>query len=198
MQNEQPQPKGLTPFQNARAAASFLVLAAQVLAAPVEPILRRRFGRHYFGVPSAIALISLPLWCVFWPQEDPQPLLVFWALFIFMQLVARVEGMRMAARGEITHSRYNGTPRLARLLPRMPEEKIKGDVEPWLVVICGVLLLSVSLPLGTYLVAAGLSLGCVAGVMESVARARATQLYDAWLETADQGDRFRAMQRGRR
>lgn len=198
MQNEQPQPKGLTPIQDARAAASFLVLAAQVLAAPVEPILRRRFGRHYFGVPSAIALIALPLWCVFWPQEDPQPLLVFWVLFILMQLAARIEGVRMAVRGEITHSRYNGSPRIARLLPRMSEEKIKGNIEPWLVMVCGVMLLGVSLPLGSYLIAAGISLGCVAGVMESVSRARATQLHDAWLESQEQSARFRNMQRGRR
>lgn len=198
MADEQPRPKGLTPIQDARAAASFLVLAAQILAAPVEVFLRVRFGRHYFGIPSAVALIVVPMWSIFWPDEDPGPLLIFWGLFILMQLRARVEGIRMSNRGEITHSRYNGYPRLARLFPRMAEEKIKGNIEPWLVMWAGVLMLGLSLPLGSYLVAAGFSLGCVAGLMESVARARARQLHDAWLEQQDQAERFRSMQRGRR
>ena len=194
MQQDQQQPKGWTPIQDAQNAASFLMLAAQALAAPVEPILRTRFGRCYFGVPAFIGFLAVPMWMLFWPTEDPGPLLTFWAVYIAMQLRARIECVWMAAKGDIVHSRYNGRPRLARLFRRMPEHRIKSAVEPWLVIFTGMLMLGVSKPLGSYLLASGFSLMLVASVIEHVERSRALTMHDAWQEQQDQAARFRELQ----
>lgn len=159
--------------------------------------MRTHFGRHYFGVPSAIVLIGLPMWSLLWPEHDPAALLVFWLLFIVMQLRARIESMVMIARGDIVHTRYNGHPRLARLLKRVPQEKIKSHIEPLIAIVLGVALLELSPPLGSYLIAAGCALAAVGQVIESVSRARALQLHDVWLEQRDAADAFRRFQQGR-
>lgn len=198
MPGEQPEPRGWTPIQDARFAATVLMLAAQVLAVPVEVFLRVRFGRHYFGVPSAIALLAIPMWYLFWPGEDPDPLMAFWLLFIVMQLRARIESIAMIARGDVRHTRFNGEPRLARVFKKMPQEKIKANIEPLVVIGVGAALLEYSPPLGSYLIAAGCSLTVVAGVIEKLNTARALQLHDAWLEKQHEAKRFREFMGGRR
>lgn len=198
MRRDEPEPKGWTPVQDAQNAASLLVLLAQALAAPVEPILRSRFGSRYFGLPSLLGFLAVPMWMLAWPGEDPGPLLTFWALAIAMQLVARVQAFRMMVRGDIVHSRFNGYPRLARVLKRTPQHRINAAVEPWLVMGVGVLLLAVSEPLGSFLMASGASLAIVAGVIEAAQRRRALSMHDAWLEQQELAERFREITDWRR
>jgi hypothetical protein len=124
--------------------------------------------------------------------------MMFWLLFILMQVRARIEGIAMIARGDIRHTRFNGEPRLARLFKKTPQEKIKSHVEPSLVIVIGIVLLGYSPPLGSYLIAAGCSLAMVAGVIERLSTARTLQLHDAWLEQQDQAERFREFLQGRR
>jgi hypothetical protein len=189
---DQPDPnKGWTPIQDAQNAASLFVLAAQVMAAPVEVFLRKRFGRRYHGVPAFLGLLAVPMWMLLWPQEDFTPIFVFWGLLFLMQLRARIESLVMVAKGELVHTRYNGYPRLARIFKNTNEQKIKGKIEPVFVMIAGAALLAVSEPLGSFLIVSGLSLAIVAGVIESVERNRTLSMHDAWLEQQDQASRFR-------
>src|SRR5690606_1035140 len=118
-------------------AASVLVLAAQTFSAPAEVFLRTGFGQRYFGVPAFLGFLTVPLWMLFWPEENPRPLLVFWGLLFVMQLRARIESAVMVARGRLVHTRYNGRPRLCRIFRSTDERKIKGCVESWLVMVSG-------------------------------------------------------------
>jgi len=192
---QEQQPKGWTPIEDARKGANVLMLVAQVLAAPIEVFLRVRFGSRYFGVPSAIAILALPLWMMFFPYEDPRPLLVFWGLYILMQLRARIECLRMVSHGEYVHSRYNGAPRLRSFCRRTPERTIKVCHETVFVCLAGLLMMPASQALGSYLVAAGIASGLLGSTIEAVDRARAIELNDAWIEQQTTADRFRAMQR---
>lgn len=191
MPGEQPEPKGWTPIQDARVAATLFLLAAKVLAAPVEVFLRVRFGRNYFGLPSGIALLAVPMWYTLWPGEDANPLMAFWALFIVMQIRARIEGIALVARGDVRHTRFNGEPRLTRIFRKMPQHKIKAGVEPLVTIGVGAALLEFNLPLGSYLIAAGCSLAIVASAIEKLETARALQMHDAWIEQQHQMERFR-------
>ncbi len=195
MQREEPQPKGWTPIQDAKAAANFLLLAAQSMAAPLEPFLRHHFGSRYFGIPSMLGLFIIPLWMVLWPGEDPRPIMGFWMLFILVQLIARIECVTTAARGRLIHTRYNGRPRLASVFRKTPERTLKSTHEPWLAIVAGALALTFSPPLGSYLIAAGVCLAVCSSVGEAVERARALQLHDAWIEQQVLAERFREMQR---
>ena len=191
---DQPEPKGWTPIEDTQNAASILVLIAQSLAAPVEVFLRTRFGRRYFGVPAFLGFLAVPMWMLFWPREDATAIFVFWCLYILMQLRARIESMIMVARGDIIHTRYNGYPRLARIFKKTHEHKLKGGHEPALVVIVGAFMLSVSEPLGSFLMTSGFCLALVNSVIESVERSRAMSMNDAWIEQQAQAARFREIQ----
>lgn len=196
-QQEQQQPGGWTPIQDAQKAANWLVLAARVVASPLEVILRKNFGSKYFGIPSAVALFAVPAWTLFWPGESPVGIWALWILFVVMQLRARLESARMVAKGEIIHTRYNGWPRLASFFKRMSEQKIKAGLEPVVVFVAGALLMQVSQPLGSYLMVAAFSLGFNHSVIESVERAQAMEMNDALIEQQAMAERFRQMQRDR-
>ncbi|MGE3424789.1 MAG: hypothetical protein AB7N24_22290 [Dehalococcoidia bacterium] len=192
-QQQQPEEKGWTPIEDARAAANLLTLAMQTMAAPMEVILRKRFGRRAFGVPSALALLVIPMWMVFWPEEDPRPMWWFWMLFVVMQLRARIESVVLATRGPRVHSRYNGDSRLQWLGRWLDPKNIKGGVEGFLVTFGGFAMMEWSKPLGSYMVVAGISVIGVMTLIESVDRRRTEQLHDAWLEQQYQAERFREM-----
>ena len=147
---------------------------------------------------ALVGLFAIPLWGIFWPEENPEGLWYFWLLYLLMQLRARIESARMIARGEYVHTHYNGWPRVARFFPKMNELKIKGSMEPVITIVIGAALLSVSVPLGSYLIFAGLSLGVTHGVIQSVDRARALDMNDAFIEQQQSAERFRAMQRDHR
>jgi hypothetical protein len=96
-----------------------------------------------------IAYIGIPLWMMFWPDESGSALILFWGLFAAMLVRARVESAWRFARGHVIHSRHSGDPWLACVFKRTPEWRLKGEVEPVLLLVVGIFLLPVSEPLFT-------------------------------------------------
>jgi len=99
----------------------------------------------------------------------------------------------MVSRGDIVHTRFNGVPRLASVLKRTSDDKLKQGIEPMLLMGIGAACLTFSGPLGSYLIAAGFSLSCVESLIRSVDRARTLQIHDAWLEQQHQAKQFRRL-----
>lgn len=197
MQQQQPEQAGWTPIQDTKNLAYVLIFIARALASPVEVILRTRFGSRYFSWPAVAGLFAVPLWMVFWPHESPVGIWAFWLLYLAMQLRARIETARMVLRGDHVHTRYNGWPRLSRIFKRMPEVRIKAGPEPLLVLLAGALLMEASVPLGSYLIAAAVSLFVTHVVADGVERAQAMEMNDALIEQQQVAERFRRMQNGR-
>lgn len=196
MQQPEQAQLGWSPIRDAKVSANVLMLVAQGIASPMEVILRGGFGRQYFGIPAAIGVFVIPAWTVFFPRDDPKPLIGFWLFYLACQFYARVTGCLPSRRAG--HSRYNGRPRLSILLPRVPEHAIKSIVEPALTIGAGLALLEVSPPLASYLITAGVCLSMAAGTLHALHRARATQLHDQWIEQRQLADTFRRLQRGER
>jgi len=192
---DEQQVKGWTPIEDARNAANIMVFASRVMSAPVEVIIRKRFGSRYFGLPGFVALFAIPMWMMFWPQESATGIAWFWLLFILMQFRARVEAAWMVRRGDIVHTRYNGQPRVARLFKRLGEQEIKGSTEPTIVLVTGLLIFLFNMPLGSYLVVASLALAANHGLMVAVDRARALEMNDVLIEQTAISEQFRDMQR---
>lgn len=189
-----PNDNGWTPIQDARKGAYIGLLVSRIVAAPVEVVIRTRFGSQYFGLAALLGLFMMPAWVLFWPDADVRGLMWFWGLHVLMQFRARFEVFRMLRRNEIVHTRYNGRPRLQRLLRWMTESQVKAIGEPVFVFLCGIFMMPLSEPLGTYLMAAAFCLGLNHSVIESVERARALQLNDARIEQESIAERFREMQ----
>ena len=192
--NQQPGP--LHPgrmMDDAKKGLNMGIFLTRALSAPVEVFLRKGFGCNYFGFPAMVGCFIVPLWTGFWPRSSPVPMLVFWAVYLVMQLNARLGTWGAADRGEIVHSRYNGWPRLSRIFKRSPENRIKCLYEPAMVLLAGLLFLRFSPPLGTYLIAAAFSLVFDHAVTEGVDRARAQELIDGLIEQQQLAARVREL-----
>jgi preprotein translocase subunit Sec61beta len=135
------------------------------------------------------------MWMMFWPQENATGIAWFWLLFILMQFRARLEAAWMVRRGDIVHTRYNGQPRVARLIKRLDEQEIKGRIEPSIVLIIGLAVLVIDMPLGSYLVVASLALSANHGLMTVIDRARVLEMNDVLIEQRAISEQFRGMQR---
>ena len=192
---DEQQVKGWTPIEDARNAANIMVFASRVMTAPVEVIIRKRFGSRYFGLPGFVALFAIPMWMTLWPQESATGIGWFWLLFILMQFRARIEAAWIVRRGDIVHTRYNGRPRVTRLFKRLGEQEIKGRIEPSIVLIIGLAVFVIDRPLGSYLVVASLALSANHGLMIAVDRARALEMNDVLIEQRAISEQFRDMQR---
>jgi hypothetical protein len=186
---------GGTPFQTSTRGAHYVVFAARVLASPLEVCLRRGFGPKYFGLQAVGTLLLFPLWTVFWPRDNPAALYGFWAIVMFCFARARAESTRMVAKGDVVHTRYNGTSRLTRFFKRLPEAKVKGTCEPACGLVAGALLMQLDKPLGSIIVVSAVAMFLVQATIEGVEQARVSDLNDALIEQQSIAERFREMQR---
>lgn len=182
------------PFQSAARGASYLVFAARVLASPLEVCLRRGFGPKYFGFQAVGTLLLFPLWTMFWPADDPSALYGFWAIVMLFFARAKAESTRMVAKGDIVHTRYNGTSRLSRFFKRLPEAKVKGACEPAFGLFTGAILMQLDKPLGSLIAVSAVGMFLVQATIEGVEQARVSELNDALIEQQSIAERFREVQ----
>lgn len=195
MHENQP-PENRNGFRNFVGAVAF---AARSMAVSVELFLHRTdsFGERYLSLQAGAALLAIFFWPVFCePWHDPEPMLMFLLAYVAMCAAVR---SRLAIRRKRNlpqpHSRYTGTPRLMRFTGRMDEGKVKCTVEPLFTFAVGGAMLSVSPPLGGYLMVAALGLLISNNLGESYERERARNMNDAYLEQRRAVERFRELRR---
>lgn len=168
-------------------------LIARSFALPMELILRRGFGRDYFGLQAGIATLALLFWPLLMPEANPLPMFVFFCLFLFLNGLHNVSGMIRRARGYVCHSRYSGRPWLMGVFRGWNEVTVKRQVEPFVGVIAGILLMGLSPQLGLLLIVSGMALGHVVICDVEYDRRRAQDMYDAYLDQQATVEMFRKM-----
>ena len=145
------------------AAGRTLVLWSCVGSLPAEIFLHKGMGRRTLGVNAVFALVQMIAFLFLFgyyfttgphqghPYYDPTPLGLYFVLFLFWLVLARLGLWWRERQGEIEHSRYNGFPHL--LPPRLArfERSFKLIVEPALVLILGLKVWDWNMPLGFYL-----------------------------------------------
>ncbi|MCE9592333.1 MAG: hypothetical protein K8S99_17650 [Planctomycetes bacterium] len=177
-----------------RSGMSCIVFFARSLAVSVEVFLRRGFGERYIGLQAAVAMPIILFFGVFFPEDDPGPMLWFLLAYLVMCVRARIDGFRRRRRGELrSHSFYNGWPRLARVNPKFTESQVKRKTEPLLVLAVGYLVWQLNRPLGMYLILSAAALFLVAVLTERYERARAMDMNDAVIEQHRLAERFREL-----
>lgn len=195
MHDNQP-PDNRNGFRNFVGAVVFV---ARSMAVSVEVFLHRTesFGERYLSLQAGAALLAIFFWPAFCePWHDPEPMLMF--LLVYVAMCAAVRA-RLAIRRKRNlpqpHSRYTGTPRLMRFTGRMDEVKVKCMVEPLFTFAVGGVAMSVSPPLGGYLMFAALGLLISNNLAEGYGRERARNMNDAYLEQRRAVERFRDLRR---
>lgn len=192
------EPPPLTYSQKLHRMAMLVQWLCRMWTAPVEVWLRKGFGDKYFGAPAAFAVLAVPLFATFFPESNIAPLVAFWWGYFVMLLYARVEMFRRWRRGEVEHTQYNGYSRLHRFFPRMSEQKMKGLVEPMVLIATGAACLTFSPALGAYLMTAGWAMAVSVRIMEIQDRERVLALTDAAFEQRQLAESFRAVFPGKK
>jgi hypothetical protein len=167
MQQEQNQQE---PFQEMRQSANICVGLAQIMSKMLEVFLRvpGTFGERYLNFQAVFSWLILLVWGpMLFPTEDPRPMLWAWLAATAWLLVHRVAGL---FRGNAEHSRYWGRS----ILP--------PHMEPVVAALTGMITLAFSMPLGSYLLFAGIALGISMSWQESADRARVRAMRDARIE----------------
>jgi hypothetical protein len=192
MNAREPSPGGPS-MPDFRSAANIFALILFILAVSTEVFLRKGFGPRYFGLQSALAALAIPFFTIFFPHDDPRPLMWFLMAYLGMCLLCRIGTMACTARGLHCHSRYNGRPLLCRVLPWMSEVAIKRSVEPAVVLVAGLLIAEWNLPLGSYLMLSAFGLAATAFLIEAHERQRSMDMLDGYLDQTVIAERFRQM-----
>ncbi|MBX3396697.1 MAG: hypothetical protein KF841_15175 [Phycisphaerae bacterium] len=183
--------------EETRNAFGILVFIARAMAVTVEVFLHRAdsFGERYLGLQVIGGMVMIVFWPILCdPGYPPEPLLIFLATFILMCVAVRLRTNRRITRDcPQPHSRYNGTPRLMRITGITSEVTVKRVVEPIVMWLTGAFMLSVSPPLGGYLMVTAGSLFITNSLTDGYERRRAVDMHDAYLEQRNVAERFRDM-----
>lgn len=172
MQNQ----SNASPMQETSSRGRAALIAAENLAVTIALTVlvfwRHSFGERYFslfGIYGKLATYGLLLLLAFKASEqlDTLPLGLFFFVSFALCLWHSFKIWLRNHRGERWHTRYNGTPWLASILPINPFT-IKRWIEPALTILAGVMLASFNQALGGWLIFAGTCLG----VTEALTAAR--------------------------
>lgn len=169
--------------EEVRSSFNLAMNLAQAVGTTVLPLLRvpGTQGELAYGRHAALGFIFLmPLYSVFWQGQDGLNWLIgFWFLALVALAYQQSEGRRKRRSGYVVHSQYEGTP----LLPGGSSHEVRSALEPLAVMASGFFALSVSPPLGCWLLAAGLARGVDVHYQEQALQARLRQMKDAQLES---------------
>lgn len=89
----------------------FFIVASRVIAAPVEPWLRKpgTVGERYWGLPAAVGLVAFPMLCCLIGSTHPtlyefDCIVLFWFGTVGFLLLHRIKRFQLQRRGVFSHS----------------------------------------------------------------------------------------------
>lgn len=194
MQDEARQPSMFERMQRDINVVAFLLSSISVT---VEVFLRRRMGERSIGVRGLVGFVMLFVFGIFFPGENLVPLFLFMWAFAAMCTVQRARALLRRWRGVHGHSRYDGEPRIAALLPNWDELRLKRTGEPVVLAAIGFLALACNRPLGMWLLIAAAATAITVRLLEQAERRRMMDLGDAMIEQEVRSERLRTMRERR-
>jgi hypothetical protein len=163
------------------------------VAFSVQPFLRRGFGRHYFQMQAVMTIPVLVLLSMVSGPAHLYPLLGFLVAMLTTCALHRISGYRSLSMTNYQHTRYDGWPLLASVLP-FSEKTVKRSVEPLVTVLIGFVFAPVSVVLSGYLMLAGFLNAMFTIQRDALFEHRTRQMNDRLMEQRELSRRLRAMQ----
>lgn len=183
MFQQEPQQPSLT--DRLRGTANRMAFVASVFATFAEVALfRKHFGERYFqGLKTGLVVPLILFFPVFFPNEDPRPLLAFLPLYLIMCVLHRIDIVRRRRRGKCReHSLFNGVSKLEHGWPGVSELTLKCRHEPLVMLGMGVVALLLSPPMAWFFICCSAGMAVHAGLLAAHERQRALDLADAHLD----------------
>ncbi len=185
MQNEQQ--------ESEKAGLQLAMFFIQTWAASIEVFIHHRFGKRALGPQAAAVVLLVPAWIMAWPQEDPRPMLCFLVAYLFRCAANRLE--YAIWRKPYLHTLYNGWPwvKHLKIFDSVPEMRVKGIIEPIIVLGIGCMMIQVSPPLGMFLNGAACCAMIKTGYMKKRLDIQAEDMRNLVIEQQCVADRFRGV-----
>jgi hypothetical protein len=165
-----------------------LLVAANIHAACITPLIRHSFGQDRPGVFGLVGLLAMLLYAEIRQDRAMLPYIGIWLVALAGN---RLRTVWMAFRGVADHSHYNGFPWLAMALPFVKREGTARVLEPVLCFLGGQALLGVSVPLGEFVMAGALSLAVLEGVARMSISRRVIAMRNAEIEMRQLAEFYR-------
>lgn len=163
------------------------------VAFSVQPFLRRGFGRHYFQMQAVMTIPVLVLLSMVAGPAHVCPLLGFLGAMLAACALHRLSGFRSLSITNYQHTRYDGWPLLASVLP-LSEKTIKRIAEPLFTVLIGFCFAPVSVVLCGYLILAGFLNAAFTIQRDALFEHRTRQMNDRLMEQRLLSRRLRELQ----
>jgi hypothetical protein len=185
MQNQQ-QEQRLTLREQAACGIgiAYLFLSAHRLA--ISPFIRNGFGARAHE-PHVLYTFGGLMWlsCGYGGFR------LYFLCWLAVMAARRVETLRLALKGVRYHTRYQGHPFAAMLMPRVKTEAHARYAEPLLCLAVGLVLVTISEPVGFFVMAGFVSFaGCMA-IDAMIDQRRVEAMHDAEMEMRYYAERFR-------
>jgi hypothetical protein len=173
------------PFLTNRQGLFVLFAVFRAWSISMEVFVRHNMGVRYPGPLSALVLLLVPIYCLFWEGYDLVPMLYFLGAYIVMCARHRLTvGYRyLTGTADPEHTYYSGYPYLLYILRQYEEIPVKMIAEPALIAFCGVLIGGIwNQPLGWYLIIGAVCSAATVLLGELLHRRRLANLRDQVIE----------------
>jgi hypothetical protein len=164
-----------------------------MFALPAVVFFRKDLGRHYMGTQALGTVLVMLLWPGLFGPHDPRPMLMAFYAFLGLCFVARLRVIRRSWRGDRIPRLYNGMPRLMRYAPHCDEVWFKRCVEFPLLVLIGVAGLSLSVPLGAFILTSAACLLITESSIEMALNDHAARMHEQIVEQEILMQKFRQL-----
>ena len=147
----------------------------------ITPFIRTRFGINANGWTGVGALLLLLFW---WALDETDQIMGgYFFLWLFALMVQKARTLALIKKGERIHSRYWGDPWLAMKIPLVHSQRTAIiAVEPAICLLAGVVMSSVSEPLGTLWMIGFVTLPLRNAIEHAATEARLQSMDDAEIE----------------
>ena len=158
-----------------------LQMVIKAYAAVVYAFVRRGFGKRYFGIVEFCGAIIPPLlYILIAPTAGRTMLPMLGNIYVLLAIYHRISAPALVNNLGV-HSRYTGTPRIARLLP-FSNEVIRNYVEPLFVVGLGFGFMPIDIGLAVFCYLGGFALLMNYSFDKEIVENRVSQILDAEIE----------------
>jgi hypothetical protein len=165
-----------------RSAFSLAYVLANSHALTCTVFLRRDFGKEAIGIFGIVGLFMI---LIYGGLANSYAMYIYLLAFLLAVIGQRMQTFPNWRKGDIQHSRYNGTPVIAmKLFPKLKEMDAKG-VEGFLCLAIGWLLTHVDPALGWYVMGGFFSILLSEGISAEIRRQRLQAMRDAEIENTD-------------
>ena len=162
---------------------NWLLIFFYSVALPLELVFHnvRTFGVRSVGPRAAGAVLVMIFFFPCYPNDNCQPLFLFMLAVIVLSTIARISAQLRHWNGEVSNSRYSGTPYAMRFLPGLREITIKR-IEPWIALLAGFFIHIVDHPIGAFVMTASIGLGVRVGIEYRGLRTRTMNIQDQLID----------------